>query len=101
MKRDRVATNHWDNDDFAAVGVPVDDSGKDARQFLKRLELSGQCTLEWTRHEMLHSDGRTYQDVIVRSRSENPQAIANMVVAYLPDDSLIDEQEAAAIAKHR
>ena len=84
MKRDRI-TESWEVDDYAVVGVPVDDSGKPARRFLRRKELAGEAVINWTGHRMLHSDGRIYEDVIIRSRTHDPTWIANQVAAFLPD----------------
>jgi len=98
MKRDRMA---WGDEDYAVVGVPVDDSGDELRTWLKRKERNGECRLEWTRHEMLHSDGRIYQDVVIHStHRDDPQEIANLAFAYLPDFSLVSDAVGKAIANH-
>ena len=101
MKRDRIAIP-WTEEDFALVGVPTQD-GDEIKGFLERKEASGACRLDWTRHVVQHSDGRYYQDVaILRAHGgEDPQEIANMATAYLPDWNLVDERTARAIAQHR
>lgn len=97
MKRDRMAIG-WEAEDYAVVGVPVDESGDELRTWLKRKERNGECRLEWTRHEMLHSDGRVYQDVVIHStHRDDPQEIANLAFAYLPTHSLTTDAEAKAI----
>lgn len=97
-KRDR-----WvDEEDFAVVGVPITaQDSEGARQFLSWKVLSGDISIEWTRHLMLHSDGRIYEDVVIRSRELDPQSIANEVFAYLPDFPLTTPAQAKGIAVHK
>lgn len=102
MARSRIAIP-WNEEDFAVVGIPTRD-GEEVMAFLERKAASGACRLEWgTGREVLHSDGRYYRDIgILRVHGgDEPQEIANLAMAYLPDWNLIDSQASEVIALHR